>query len=643
MRDDDQADVHRGLAALVDAAHDLAVPTDLESLLPVVARQARRLLGLSLAFVGVLDDKQAALTIRAVDGLASGLAPGFRIPRDDGLAAAALAGPGPQWTADAADAFSETGPVCGAWDSPGGPGETTPGRPADTVGAAAATMPGWTAGTAEDRGDPLAGLVRAEGLRAVIAVRLGHGTGRFGKRPFGVLYAADRRARPFTADECALLGSLAELAGAAIEKARLFDRTVARLSGLENTTARTAADLGRVRELGAVHRALVDLAVSGDPQELVDEAGRRLGGAVRLYDADGRALATTRGPARTAWPDEDEPLCPDMPGPADREPVAIGPTTWRVPVVAGDRPLGTLLVRAGRVLSGVERQVLPLIAQAAAVVLRHHAGSAAEEHAREDLLDDLLVTPPRPRRRLDRAARRLGVDLDRPHVVLVARPEDGTAGTSRDPGQHRPGRPGIWAASYARRTGGLSGTPDGHLVLVLPGTDPGAAARTVTGELSSLLGTPVTIGAAGPVCGAAALAAGHREALRCLDALTALDLTGRGASGRELGFLGVLMSGRSGVDTFVDAVLGPVLDHDRRRFTDLTRTLDAYFEAGGSPTNAAERLHVHPNTVARRLERVKELLGPDWQRPVKALDVQLALRLFRLRDTLSGEPRGPRR
>ncbi|WP_344407544.1 helix-turn-helix domain-containing protein, partial [Dactylosporangium fulvum] len=159
----------------------------------------------------------------------------------------------------------------------------------------------------------------------------------------------------------------------------------------------------------------------------------------------------------------------------------------------------------------------------------------------------------------------------------------------------------------------------------------------------ALLGALVTIGAAGPASGAAALAAGHREALRCIDALTALDLTGPGASRRELGFLGVLMSGRQGVDTFVDAVLGPVLDHDRRRFTDLTRTLDAYFEAGGSPTNAAERLHVHPNTVARRLERVKELLGPDWQRPVKALDVQLALRLFRLRDTLSGEPRGQRR
>jgi hypothetical protein len=31
------------------------------------------------------------------------------------------------------------------------------------------------------------------------------------------------------------------------------------------------------------------------------------------------------------------------------------------------------------------------------------------------------------------------------------------------------------------------------------------------------------------------------------------------------------------------------------------------------------------------LERVTQLLGPDWQKPERALEVQLALRLHRLR------------
>jgi hypothetical protein len=42
--------------------------------------------------------------------------------------------------------------------------------------------------------------------------------------------------------------------------------------------------------------------------------------------------------------------------------------------------------------------------------------------------------------------------------------------------------------------------------------------------------------------------------------------------------------------------------------------------------------------VTRRLERVAELLGPDWQQPQRALDIQLALRLSGLRHLL-GESR----
>jgi DNA-binding PucR family transcriptional regulator len=74
-----------------------------------------------------------------------------------------------------------------------------------------------------------------------------------------------------------------------------------------------------------------------------------------------------------------------------------------------------------------------------------------------------------------------------------------------------------------------------------------------------------------------------------------------------------------------------VLDYDQRRGTALVATLEAYFGCGGSLSRAAEVLHVHVNTVTQRLERVTNLLGPDWQKPERALEVQLALRLHRLR------------
>ncbi|MFE1959333.1 helix-turn-helix domain-containing protein [Streptomyces sp. NPDC059479] len=71
--------------------------------------------------------------------------------------------------------------------------------------------------------------------------------------------------------------------------------------------------------------------------------------------------------------------------------------------------------------------------------------------------------------------------------------------------------------------------------------------------------------------------------------------------------------------------------------------MDAYFASGGSPTHAAQDLHVHTNTVARRLERVTELLGPDWQQPATALEIQLALRLQRARHSVYRPSTSPSR
>ena len=53
-------------------------------------------------------------------------------------------------------------------------------------------------------------------------------------------------------------------------------------------------------------------------------------------------------------------------------------------------------------------------------------------------------------------------------------------------------------------------------------------------------------------------------------------------------------------------------------------------------------LHLHPNTVGQRLSRVGKLLGPDWSKPDRALQIQLALQL-RGADQLDGDPLRRRR
>ncbi|HEX4704665.1 MAG TPA: helix-turn-helix domain-containing protein [Pseudonocardiaceae bacterium] len=568
-----------GLSALVDIARELTTPRDLETLLLVVTRRARLLFGLDMSYISLVDE--GGTRVHAADGHTSTLSVGLQLPAGAGLGSAALTYRAPFSTSD------------------------------------------YLADNKIRHSEIIDDVVEAEGLRAMMAVPLSYGT-----RQFGALYIADRKVRHFTADERSLMSSLGDLVGAAIEKARLLDRLSAEVSGGERAAARMAVDLDGMRELNDIQDELIELVLAGgDLLGLAEHANRRLGGGVRMYDADGTPIATV-GDVPS---DADAALMSVlMDAHSAREPVLSDDGPWTAPVFAGNEYLGALVVWVPHKPTEQDGALLRAVARVAAVLLLQTGRTAlVEGQLRDEFLDDLLINVQRPPERLRSRARRLGIDLDQPHAVVIARPEGGAQGKAA-----------MWASSYARRCNGLKSIRDGCVVFLLPGTDAGAAAGAVSTELSPLLGQPVTVGAAGPVRGPTAVHRGYQEALRCLDAIAVLGVAGRAASARELGFLGVLISDRQDVDGFIDSVIGPVLDYDRQRVTELIRTLDAYFDTGGSPTYAAEKLHVHPNTVARRLDRIRELIGADWQQPEQALDIQLALRLSRIRHVLS-ERRAP--
>jgi Purine catabolism regulatory protein-like family/PucR C-terminal helix-turn-helix domain/GGDEF-like domain len=60
-----------------------------------------------------------------------------------------------------------------------------------------------------------------------------------------------------------------------------------------------------------------------------------------------------------------------------------------------------------------------------------------------------------------------------------------------------------------------------------------------------------------------------------------------------------------------DAVVGRLLDADRRGHSDLLRTLETYLACGGSVADAAAELFVHRNTLRKRVARIEEILGID--------------------------------
>jgi hypothetical protein len=81
---------------------------------------------------------------------------------------------------------------------------------------------------------------------------------------------------------------------------------------------------------------------------------------------------------------------------------------------------------------------------------------------------------------------------------------------------------------------------------------------------------------------------------------------------------------------FVGQTVGPLQAYDARRHTDLLQTLEVWAQENGSPTAAAERLHVHPHTVSYRLGRIEELTALSLSAPDERQKLLLGLRALRL-------------
>ncbi|NYI07387.1 helix-turn-helix domain-containing protein [Allostreptomyces psammosilenae] len=561
------------LAALYDTAGDLAAPRDLDSVLRAIVHRARMLLSTDTAYLTLGDDEAGDTYMRVTDGSISPRFQRLRLGLGEGLG----------------------------------------GLVAQTVQPYASTD--YRTDTRFRHTPEIDAGVGDEGLVGILGVPL-----RLGPRVIGVLFAADRAPRRFAADEVALLCSLAAHAAVAIDAARRLEDTRRALAELNAANETIRAHNDAMRRAEEAHDRLTDLVLRGaGVSDVAAAVGEVLGGGICLFDADGTELAR-HGTAPLPHPTE-----------AVRRARAGGRAipedgNWVCAVAAGAEPLGTLVLTGRGELPDADRRLFERAGVVAALLLLLRRSAAeAEDRVRGELVVDLLSRPDGDAAALVARGRRLGLELLRPHAVLVARQAAGSRS-----------RLAPAAARFAASRGGVSGEHAGCLVLLLPDADPSSSARRAAAWLGESARCPVTVGAAGPAVGPAAIARAHAEAVRCLSALAALGREGEGAAGEDLGFLGVLLGDREGPEAFVRSTLGPLLEYDERRGTDLLRTVEAYFARGGAVARAADDLHVHPNTVAQRLERVAQLLGRGWREPSTALEVQLALRLWRLTQAPGG-------
>lgn len=70
-------------------------------------------------------------------------------------------------------------------------------------------------------------------------------------------------------------------------------------------------------------------------------------------------------------------------------------------------------------------------------------------------------------------------------------------------------------------------------------------------------------------------------------------------------------------------LIAPLEDYDREHNSDLIRTLTVFFAMNANASEAAERLFLHRNSMAYRLDRIQQITALDLKSP----ETRLALRL----------------
>ncbi|MGW5865223.1 helix-turn-helix domain-containing protein [Streptomyces sp. NPDC055239] len=577
------------LAALYETAGDLSSLRDLEAVLQAIVHRARALLGTDVAYLMLNNDRRGDTYMRVTDGIRTDAFKHNNLPIGSGLGGLVAKHAVPYHTADY---FEDT--------------------------------------RFEHVRDD---VVRAEGLISVQGVPLVRGD-----QVIGVLFAANRRSRPFADHEVALLVSLADHAAIAIENATLFQDVRRAVDELTRANAVIQAHSESIERAAALHERLIGIVLDGAGLPIVAETlADVLGGSILVLDARRSTLAAAGTDLLVDQARESGRLPEHGPAAeAAREAGAMSTearrTRWipasdggsaacATPIVADGKAMGVLLLVRDEPDAADIHALESAALVTALMFLSERAVAEAEHRLHGELLEDLLGNPHRDAEGLRRRATLMGITLSRPHTVLAAR--------CRGSLHRRPVADA--AATFAARAGGVAGEYRGNVVVLVPvGSTPADAARMLAEQLTSSVGAPVTVGAAAAGGGADAVVEAHRDAARCLDVLLALDRDGEGATSGELGIYGLLFhqTGRDELHRFVGRTIGPVLDHDAQRGGELAHTLMTYFANDANFTRTAAALYIHINTLYQRVERITALLGPQWRHADEILQVHLALKVY---------------
>lgn len=420
-----------------------------------------------------------------------------------------------------------------------------------------------------------------------------------------------------------LLQVLAQQAGVALANARLHANERAAATELRAANAALAATVRALERKTQIHVRFTRVAVAGEGQDGIAQALHELTGfPVAIEDRYGNLRAW-------AGPNRPDPYPKDPPARREQmlrrilregSPVREG---GRLLAVASPRHdvLGVLALIDPAGVAGREEQIaLEHGATVLALELAHLQSMAeAELRLRRDLVEELLAGTDE-----DGALARglaLGHDLQRRHRVVVV--EGRGRNRSDDAFFHT-----VRRQARDVDTGSLLVARGGAVVILAADGVPWERVRTAV--LTELGGGRCRIGIGGVCNGPRDFPQSYREAVIALK----MQQTARGQDRvtcyDDLGVYRILseVQDPAAVESFVRHWLGPLLDYDARKHSELVLTLCRYLELGGSYDATAAALSVHRSTLKYRLQRIREISGHDTSDPDTHFNLQLATRAW---------------
>ncbi|MGI3780950.1 MAG: helix-turn-helix domain-containing protein [Janthinobacterium lividum] len=456
----------------------------------------------------------------------------------------------------------------------------------------------------------------------------------------GVLEVWRRTAVAYDDTDADHLVALADLAAIAIDNAGLIESNTTARVQVEEANQRLAGQLERVdRALALQHQLIDDLLNRRRVKDLVCTLSSHTGCPVALLDRDHDVIAASPGAGRDLVAEAVSLLERRK---KDSRSDRLQSTTMPAAVHAvriGDELTGWLAVGASSDVgpSDLSLVLTQGVLACALAQLQERAAAEARAAMREDVLLNLLTGSEPDRQAAVARAKQLGIELKGRLRVCVAfiglraDPSGSLADAASADSLRRHIMREIEQILLEQNVSRSLSALRGDAGVVLTRSD-ASRLRPALVEVAKVLtrrhpGTTIRWGVSAARTNPIELGDASHEAS------TALQIARTSAASTvalfdQLGIVGLVLSGPQGTNLqeFVAGTIGPLVEHDRDRGSQLVLTLRTWLDCNCSQSETAEALFVHAKTIKYRLDQICRLTDLDLGQHKDRLRADLAIR-----------------